>query len=267
MAPFTRLTRSLFVLAILFCDKAFTQTKDIASQENKFAKLYSKLSSFIPADYDSINFYSDKFEKEFTNFIKNNPKSLNYPFKKLIDSNFCFIRTSGDGNFRIYSWDTWTGGTMHIFKEIYQWKSNREVFTNVPTYDVEGDAGSFCSKIFTVNISDKPYYLAVTNAILSTKDAMQSISVYSIEGNKLVDTVKLFKTKTKRLNSINVEFDFFSVVDRPERPLELITYDDRQKIIYIPAVDDKGQVTKKNILYQLKGRYFEFIGIETGMRK
>src|SRR4030095_503947 len=78
---------------------------------------------------------------------------------------------------------------------------------------------------------------------------------------------KLFKTKRKKLNSINVEFDFFSVVDRPERPLELITYDDKQKIIYIPVVGDEGQVTKKNILYQLKDRYFEFIGIGTGVRK
>ncbi|HEX6429820.1 MAG TPA: hypothetical protein VF008_19135 [Niastella sp.] len=266
MTLFRRLTCSLFVLTMLTCDKAFTQTKDLTVQENKFSKLYSTLTSFMPADDDSISYYSDKFEKEFTNFIKSNSNTLNYPFKKLIDSNFCYIRTSGDGNFRIYSWDTQTGGTMHFFKAICQWKSNGKIFTNVPMYE-EGVAGSFCSKIFTVNISDKPYYLAVTNAILSSKDAMQSISVYSIEGKNLVDTVKLFKTKTKKLNSINVEFDFFSVVDRPERPLELITYDDKQKIIYIPVVDGKGQVTKKNILYQLKDSYLEFIGIETGVRK
>lgn len=266
MTPFYRLICFLFILTILTGDKAFAQTKDIAVQENKFAKLYSKLASFIPADYDSISFYSDKLEEEFTSFIKNNPTTLNYPFKKLIDSNFCDVKTSSDGNFRIYSWDTWTGGTMHVFRAIYQWKSNGKIFTKIPKY-VEGDAGSFCSKIFTVNIGDKPYYLAVTNGIFSTKDAMQSISAYSIDGDKLVDTVKIFKTKTKNLSSIDVEFDFFTVVDRPERPLELITYDDTQKIIYIPVVGNKGQVTKKNILYQLKDRYFEFIGIETGMRK
>jgi len=239
---------------------------DITSQENKFVNLYSKLASFIQADYDSTSFYADKFENEFTSFIKSNPKTLNYSFKKLIDSNFCDIRTSSDGNFRIYSWDTWTGGTMHIFKEIYQWKSNSKVFTKVPNYE-EGDAGSFCSKVFTINIGNKTYYLAVSNGIYSTKDAMQSISAYSIEGSKLVDTVKLFKTKTKKFSSIDVEFDFFTVVDRPERPLELITYDDKQRMIYIPVVGDKGQVTKRNILYQLKDRYFEFIGIETRMRK
>jgi hypothetical protein len=265
MAIFRRLTCFLFILTIFTCDKAFTQTRDITSQENKFIKIYSKLASFIQRDYDSISFYANKFENEFTSFIKSNPTTLNYSFKKLIDSNFCGVITSSDGNFRIYSWDTWTGGTMHIFKEIYQWKSNGKIFTKLPKYE-EGDGGVFYSKVFTVNINNKSYYLAVSNGIYSTKNEMQSITAYNIEGSKLVDTVKLFKTKTKKLNSIDVEFDFFSVVDRPERPLELITYDEKKKIIYIPVVGDKGQVTKKNILYQLKDRYFEFIGIETGVR-
>jgi len=253
-------------LTVFTCSNAFSQTNDIAAQENKFVKLCSKLNSFIQADNDSVVFYTDKFETEFTRFIKNKPATLNYPFKVLVDSNFCDVITSTDGNFRIYSWDSWRGGTMHIFKTVYQWKSNGKVFTKVPKYE-EGDAGSFCSKIFTVNINDKPYYLAVTNGIFSTKDAIQSISAYSIEGNKLVDTVRLFKTKTKILNSIDVEFDFFSVADRPERPLELITFDDKMKIIYIPVIGNKGQVTKKSILYQVKGSYFEYIGIESGKRK
>ena len=265
MTVIPRLILSLLVLTILNSVKTFSQPESMALHENKFIQLYSKIGSFIPEKYDSLIFYSGKFETEFANFINSNPTSLNYPFKKLVDSIRCNVETSSDGNFRIYSWDAQTGGTMRTFRTIYQWKSNGKVFAKVPKYD-ESDPGSFCSKIFTVSIHDKFYYLAVTNGIYSTKDAMQSISAYSIVGNKLVDTVKLFKTKIKKLNSIDVGFDFFSVVDRPDRPLELIVYDDKQKIIYIPVVGDKGQVTKKNILYQLKDRYFEFIGIETGMR-
>lgn len=260
MTTFRRLI--VFVLAMVTCDKVLAQTGDIASQENRFVELYSKLRSSIQADNDSVSFYSDKFEKEFTSFIKQNPATLNYPFKRL--DSFCYVRTSGDGNFRIYSWDTRTGGTMRFFRRIYQWKAGGKVFAKVPGYE-EGDAERFCSKIFTV-AANKTYYLAVDNGIFSTKDAAQSISAYTIEGKKLVDTARVFKTKTKKLNRIDVEFDFFSVVDRPERPLELITYDDKKKIIYIPVVDGKGQVTKKNILYELRGSYFEFIGIETGKR-
>lgn len=140
------------------------------------------------------------------------------------------------------------------------------MFTKNPNYGL-GDAGSFCSKIYTAAIKSKMYYLAISNGIYSSKDAPQSILVFTINNNKLVDTVKLFRTKTKLLNSIDVNFDFFNVVDRPERLLELITYDDKHKIIYISVVNNKGQVTAKKILYQLKGSYFEFIGIETAQRK
>ena len=266
MTPIRKLIFLFLFLTILISHESFAQRKDYALQEKGFANLYSKLLSYIQVDEDSTFLYSEKFSKDFKNFIKSNRTTLDYPFKKLIDSNYCQISTSSDGSFRIYSWDTWTGGSMHEFNEIYQWRGNGDVFTKVATHSKD-DPGSFCSKIFTVSINGKTNYLAVTNAIYSTKDARQSISVYSVENNKLIDTVKLFKTKTKRLNKIDVGFDFFSVVDRPERPLKLITYDDKQKIIYVPVVGDKGQVTPRNILYQLKDKYFEFIGIETGTRK
>jgi hypothetical protein len=155
---------------------------------------------------------------------------------------------------------------MHIFKTIYQWKSNGKVFSSFPQY-AEGDPGCFCSKIFTVIINNQPFYLAITNGVFSNKSMMQQISTFNIKENQLIDTVKIFKTKTKKLNNISVEFDFFTVADRPERPLELISYDGKKKIIYIPVVNNNGKVSNKNILYQLKGGYFEFIGFENRKRK
>ena len=103
--------------------------------------------------------------------------------------------------------------------------------------------------------------------IFSNKDMMEEIAAFNIKENKLIDTVAIFKTKTKKLNRISLAFDFFSVVDKPKRALNLITYDEKKKIIYIPVVDDNGKVSNRNILYQLKGSYFEFIGIETEKRK
>lgn len=261
MLRIQRLNACIFILTIFIGHEAFAQTTNVASKENKLTALYSKLNSFTKQDYDSISLYSDKFEAELTHFIKSTPASLDYPFKKLVNSHSCYVITSSDKKFRTYSWDTQEGGTMHIYRTIYQWRSNGKVFTEVPDFK-KTRAGSFCSKIFTVHIAGKPCYLAVTNATFSTKDAMQSISAFTIEGNKLVDTVKLFKTKSKKLNRIDVGFDFLSVVDRPERPLELITFDDKQKTIYVPVVDHKGQVTDKHILYQLQGPYFEFSGIQ-----
>ena len=263
MLVFRRLIVVLFLVTTLSWNNGNAQSGELAAQETKVALLYSKLFESLHADWDTTMAYSEKFSNQFTSFITGNPATLIYPFKKLIDSNYLRIGTSSDGNFRIYSWDTWTGGTMHRFSTIYQWRDNGKVFTKVSNDDHD-NPGSFVSQIFTVVIDGKSHYLVVTNATYSTKDARQSIAAFTINNSKLVDTVRIFKTKTRRLNRIDVDFDFFSVVGRPERPLELITFDNKQKMIFIPVVDDEGQVTSRNVLYQLKGGYFEFIGIDAG---
>ena len=251
-----------FILAIGTDTNAFSQNS-LAAQENKLVKIYSKLDSYAQKSYDSIKLYSEDFEREITRLLLSDQPTLNYNFKKLKE--FCQIVTSQDGNFRIYSWDTWMGGTMHIFREIYQWRANGKVITKVPDCD-NTDAGTFCSAIYTARVNNKPVYLAIKNGIYSTKDAMQGITAFRINGKSL-DSVMIFRTREEMLNTINVYFDFFSVVDRPERPLKLITYDDEQKKIYIPLVGNKEEITKSNEVYQLKGRYFEYIGVETGRRK
>lgn len=247
-------------LILLMQYAATAQDKTISQQEDKLVKLYQAIISFDRNDSDSTGFYADTFEEQLSGLITNNPATLNYAFEKLKKEG-CYIISSEDSNYRIYSWDTWTGGTMHFFKTIYQWRSGNKVFVKKQQYE-EGDAGSFCSKIFTVPAGVKTYYLPVTNGIFSTKDVMQSIAVYCINGNQLIDTVHLFRTKIRQFSRIDVSFDFFSVVDRPERPVELITYDDKQKKVYIPVVNNKAEVTKKKIVYQLKDGYFEFTGIE-----
>ena len=246
------------VLIGLFTESTRAQGQNHAITENRLAYLYSKINHFIPGDADSLRSYSDTFETEFTHYIQSTPQSLHYPFKTLLDSGFQFIQTSSDRNFRTYSWDLWVGGSMHFFKVIYQWQYNGKVFSKIPDWP-EGDAGCFYSKIYTVDIGGTSYYLAISNSIFSSKDSRQSIAAFKIENGLINDSCLLFRTKTRSLNSIDVDFDFFSVVDHPERPLELIKYDPRKKLIYIPLVGDKGKVTKKYLLYQLKGSQFEFV--------
>jgi hypothetical protein len=133
---------------------------------------------------------------------------------------------------------------MHFYDQITQYRDNGLVFTKISQYE-EGDPGAFCSAIYTVIIKGASFYLPISNGTYSTKDASQSISVLTIHNHQLIDTVRLFKTRKGLLNTINVNFDFFSVVDRPERPLPLITYDDNQKVIRIPLVKDDGQLPDK----------------------
>jgi len=60
-------------------------------------------------------------------------------------------------------------------------------------------------------------------------------------------------------SSISFEFDFYSVVDHPERPLKLIKYDEQKKMIYIPVIAKNGAVTELFTRYQHNGKYFEVL--------
>ncbi len=179
------------------------------------------------------------------------------------------IVTSADNLLRIYSWDTWLGGTMHIFENIFQFKSADNIYTKfnseTSTFG-EDEYVPFYSQIFSLNENNKKYYLAVENGIYSTKDVSQSIKAFAIENNSLNDTLKLFKTRTEMLNKLEVNFDFFSVVDRPERPVRLIKYDPKKKIIYIPITLENGKISENFILYKFTGQYFEQILTKKNMK-
>ncbi|MGH2646045.1 MAG: hypothetical protein ACRDE8_00695 [Ginsengibacter sp.] len=242
---------------ILFFVKpnSYGQTNSFDKADKELASLYSKIFPFYYGDNDSLNYYSELFATRLSTFIKDNPATLNYKFKSLTDSNACDIVTSTDGLLRIYSWDTWLGGTMHNFNNIFQFKSGSKVHSTDLNRN-EDDFGSDFTNIYILKTGGKTFYLAVSGGSESTKDAYEAIGVYTISKDTLNDKIKLIKTTSGLNNSISFEYDFFSVVDRPERPIRLIKYDTDKKIIYIPIVLENGKVTDRYIRYQFNGQYF-----------
>lgn len=247
---------------------AFAQTMTLKEIDNNLSEAYSKIFPFYYHNQDSLEFYSSLFSSKIIYNIKKYPSTLNYSFQTLNKN--CEIVTSKNGLFRIYSWDTWLGGTMHDFKNIVQYKSGDKVYTQIfndTTTNGEGDYIPYYSEIYSLFVNNKTYYLAIGNGIYSSKDISQSIKVFTIENNSLNDTVKLIKTKSGIVNSINVFFDFFSVVGHEERPIRLIKYDSKKKIIFIPIVLEDGKLTDNFILYQFARLYFEKILTKKSFKK
>jgi hypothetical protein len=249
---FFLLTLTLFIVR----PNSFGQTNSFDKADKELTSLYSKIFPFYYGDNDSLNYYSELFSTRLSTFIKKYTTTLNYKFKSLTESNACHIVTSSDGLLRIYSWDTWLGGTMHDFNNIFQFKSGNKIYSTGLEKN-GGDFGNYFTDIFALKANLKTYYLAVSGGSESTKDAYETLSVYAISNDTLNDKVKLIKTTSGLNNSISFEYDFFSVVDRPERPIRLIKYDIDKKIIYIPIVLENGKVTDRYILYQFNGKYFE----------
>ncbi|MPT34941.1 MAG: hypothetical protein E2604_07590 [Flavobacterium sp.] len=265
----------LFILLALFlnsCDqkqkkvdtpdpKAPQQVSHLKEEELMLQKMYQKIVAYhsdgndIPVD--SLETVNEKFQTAFLNSLTKNPESIRYPFDSLKKENIHIV-ISKDSLFKIYSWDTSEGGTMVDFTNLFQYQSGKNVQSKIVK-----DTGSednyipFYSEIFTLKNGTKTYYLAVSNGVYSSKDVSQSIEVFSIENNQLKTETKWFKTEEGFKDVLQIDFDFFSVVDRPERPLQLIKYDDQKKQLYLPVVTEEGNVTKDFTIYTFTGQYFE----------
>lgn len=233
----------------------YAQDGKFESKETFFVTEYKKFSQ----NEDSTNKenLSETFSKSFKQFISENPETLHFNFTQLKKAGIDVV-TSEDQKLRFYVWDTELGGTMRSYDQIIQYSSNGKVKT---VFSKEQDENHhFVSEIFKTEINSQNYYLVIFNGIFSTKDQSQAVQAFTIRNNQLVDTDKIFKTKTKSLNRIEAGFDFFSVVDRPERPLKLIKFEKDK--LYIPVVDNKGIVSKKHLVYQKNNDCFQYIGIK-----
>jgi len=258
MKNLSKLSLFLFIISLMSL-KSTAQAIDIKARESYFVKLYDRANSLSMEQQELQDSLYGKFSDEFMGFIKKNPLSIDYPFKGL--STLINIKTSDDNNFRIYSWDIGGGGTMHYFSQIFQFKSGGRVFTFTPKLE-EGDPGEYCSKIIHLKTSQKNYYLPITNQIGSSKDLAQSISCYTIEGNSLSDSTRIFKTKTRFIKRIDVGYDFFKAEGHSERPIEVIKYDPKEMNLYIAIVNKDYALTKNYFVYKFNGKYFEYMSKE-----
>lgn len=211
------------------------------------------------ARVDSLDSANTGFQRALLSVARKYPGSLGYDFKLLQDAGVV-VTTSSDGRFRVYSWDTETGGTMHFFRKIYQWLGDHHVHAKaVEVRDVDdfcvdaGESDDFCAKIYTVD----NHYLAVNNSILSSSEGYEALQAFAIDKGKLNDSVHLFKTQTGLKNEVGFDYDFFSTDFRQDLPLILTRYNASTKTVYIPVVLPEGKVTHRWITYRWTGGCFE----------
>lgn len=258
-----RLNYILFLLFAFTSSKAFAQSKDLVSQENKLINYHieidTRLNKSIKIPYDSLQYKNDsyelfitKLETEFTQLITGNPKTLDYPFKRLQDSGICYITTSADGNFRIYDLHGWL-----LRKAIYQWRGKNDVFTRVIEFNK--DSFGICRNIYTIKVKGQPHYLPVISFLDWNEQATQSVTAFRIDGRNL-DSTQLFKNKETRLNRIEYPISLGNMMKDSLRWIN-ITYDDKQNKLYVPLTDEYGMFTKAYSIYELKGDFLEFSNV------
>ena len=211
-------------------------------------------------DDDKLNSASDALKAKLLKYA-GRADVLKYAFPKLKTE--MFIATSRDGKFRVYSWDLQSGGTMHDYDQIvkYVGTNGKTVAWSQPADDEVPELGGFFTDVFQVGTPRGPIYLLVSTSRASTSLNAQSINAVRVNGEELDLRPEVIKTASGPTNSINFAYDFFSVVDRKERPIRLVTFNEARGEFSFPVVieDEKtpqGRVTNRFITYRFNGTHF-----------
>lgn len=257
------------LLLVLFGLAAGQTVASIEKELLAKIKKIDKASAYTSAarNDELLSSLNDDLKASLIRFTKQ-ASTLHYGFPKL--SKEIDIETSADKKFRVYTWDRQDGGTMHFYETVYQYLGDGKVHSRGVSGSKDKDAdwqdsGAFVIDIFSLDTKAGTVYMVLSSSILSTSESTQQIDLFKISGDTLDDEVKLIKTKAGLTNTLGFEFDFFSAVDRPERPLRLISYNAATKTIKLPIVivDNKyqyGRVTERSITYRFNGNYFVKVG-------
>jgi hypothetical protein len=206
---------------------------------------------------DSLENANDIFGKKLQYCTRKYPFTINYKYSSFSNSHLT-INTSSDGNLAIYSWDTLTGGSMHNFSNVLQYRYVKTTYSILDTASGDSEKYIYCySYLFTLNANNHIYYMALYYGIFSGKERGEGVRIFSIENGKLIDA-KIIKTQSGLHNKLYYGYDLFSI------PLKMkdaeIHYDPALKTISLAVVaDEKGTVTNGRIIYKFNGQYFEMV--------
>jgi hypothetical protein len=204
---------------------------------------------------DSIRQANTAFSNSLLAWTASTRATFTWEFKEL-EKEGLIIKTSEDGLFRIYSWDTGPGGADHNFDAVFQYRVENEVFSQLAGHN-EQEAGRWYSNIYTLKTDNKTYYIGVYNELHSTTNLTQGVKVFCIEDKDLDESVRLFKTANGPANEMGFNYNFLTVADRPDRPAKLIYYDTDDDQLHLTVIQEDGKVTRQIVTWQFTGKYFE----------
>ncbi|WP_291103489.1 MULTISPECIES: hypothetical protein [unclassified Flavobacterium] len=254
----------ILIFFILFKGTLFSQ--DFNSLEKKLNNLIEKRIFWSDSQnensYDSLAKYNKEFEKLILNFTSKNPKTLTHNFNKIkVGLN---VISSPDDLFRIYTWNTFGGGSMQFYRNVFQYNIDGKVYSKLNKKDEEDNGCSFY-EINEVEVKNKHYYITNSVSVGSSAVYLYEAKIFSIENGKLNENAKLIKTKSGIKNTLGYEVDLSSLSNRDRKDgvesrdyIDLI-YDKMNKTIKIPLINEDGKITKNKITYKFKGEYFEKI--------
>jgi len=238
---------SLTLLLLLTLTRCFGQS--LRAVDKRLADVYENVPEQYTSDQQEARM--KLFERLLMKYTRQLPKTINYPFKNLSETNAVYISTSDDGNLRIYSYDKHRRRSMPWYNNVYQYRANGKVLARhaKPLYERGPDYAIY--KIYTLTAGGKTYYIAQRIAFggLLTE---YSLRFMVIENGQVNDNIKLVQTD----NTLENELMCGNVDDLDGKDTFSIDYDKVSGTISMPEVSDKGKIGSKRVVYKFNGKWF-----------
>ena len=252
-----------FFLVFIFCTPAKSQSvKQVKDSVSYYMAMIKNHSLYYGRESDSLDYYNEGLKHYLVSALSKQPLTLQTEFEDIS------VSSSEDKKFRIYWWDQEGGGTMHGYYSVVQYQTNNGVKAEV-IYPKDGTSmdmaenvdgpGFFYPKIYSVRTTNNnTLYLAIRNGRYMTWDVSSGIKAFTIYNDKIIDTIKVFKTSRGVLNAIDYVYNFFSNYDtKTNEEKHQIRLSPDKKKLYIPIVVELN-VTNRNLLYIFDGNNYVF---------
>ena len=213
---------------------------------------------------DSLYIANDHFQSLLLQYTSNQPRTLNFNFSRLKLEGLS-IKSSQDGNVRIYTWDSRTGGTMRFFRNVFQYKYAEKVLSK--TFEdysrtVDTHDGSYYG-IDQVSDGRSVYYVTRSVSVGSSAVFYYSVKVFSIVNGSLIENAKIIKTKSGLVGEVGYEVDLVTMRKRldyyPKFQDLSIKFDAKSKTFSFPLITEDGFLAEKMIRYRFDGKVFRRI--------
>jgi len=253
----------ILVVALICIYSALALPSFSAEQATSAEELDKHMAPYLKKISEAAGNYDDKIgavNDQLLSYFKkagSNPVLLTAPLPTC-QSNGLKALASEDGQTRFFSWDTNTGGSMHFFYSLVQYRVQGKTYCSVlnpkQTCGDKHECGQDFADVRSVKTKDgKSIYLATYSAYFSHPESCRSIAAYSIVGTKLVP-VKVFQAKSQLLDTIDCPLH--DTVEYQEKSFVKISQDGQT--VSVPIITKNNVVTGHYLIYRFDGNKFVF---------
>ena len=234
--------RHILFLVLLMISQTHAET--LAQFEKKLMQKYEN------KDFYQVN---QAIELEIVEKIKQDPASFNYSFPAFADHYHVRIQFSPDKHLKFYTFDVGGGGTMGEYSSYVQTQNEgRTDLTPIET--------GLIYQVKQTVLATQPVYLVDSYYKGSSCVGAYAINAFQPTKAGAVQSIKVFQTKTKLLDHIQVDFDCNNHEDRNDVP-DYIRSDKKLNTIDIMLLDQNSKPQAKYLRYRKSNTVYRYIGI------